>query len=127
MLADHTEHFSLNHDSRALHLHGAGDALMDVNLAADATQHDAGAEATDRSASNRNGELMVRMPAHLSSAFEGISAAPADEALGPIAFRIAASMMSVLRAPENSGLPFTRIVGTPENPPAYAFAARSPT
>src|SRR6266850_8323471 len=127
MLSDHADHFSLNHDSCALRLHGTGHALVDVDLAADATEHDAGAEAADRSASNRNGELMVRMPAHLSSAFEGISAATADEALETTAFRIAASMVSVLCAPENSASPFTRIVGTPVNPLAYAVAARSLT
>src|SRR6202140_6020250 len=99
MLADYTEHFSLNHDSGALHLHGAGDALVDVDLAADATETDAGAEAADRSASNRNGELMVRMPAHLSYAFEGISAATADDALETTDFRLGARMISALRAP----------------------------
>src|SRR5258708_11798310 len=125
MLSDPADHFSLTHDSCALRLHGTGHALVDVDLAADATEHDSGAEAADRSASNRNGELMVRMPAHLSPAFEGTSVATTDDALGPIAFRIAASMISVLRAPENSASPFTRIVGTPVNPLAYAVAARS--
>src|SRR5258708_21362637 len=126
MLSDPADHFSVTPDSSALRPHGTGHALVDVALAADATEHDSGAEAADRSASNRNGELMVRMPAHLSPVFEGTSVATAD-ALGPIAFRIAASMISVLRAPENSASPFTRIVGTPVNPLAYAVAARSLT
>src|SRR6202140_4256754 len=64
MLPQQPQNFSLNDDPRALHLHRAGNALVDVHVPADAPWRDAGAQAADRSAGNRDGKFVVGMPCH---------------------------------------------------------------
>ena len=64
MLPKQAQNFSLNDDPGALHLHRAGNALVDVHVTANATQRDAGGQAADRSAGNRDGKLVVGVPRH---------------------------------------------------------------
>src|ERR1700687_292501 len=123
MLPKQAQNFSLNDDPRALHLHLAGNPLVDVHVTANATQRDAGGQAADRSAGNRDGKLVVGVPRH-RAARSLPSAVTLEGVFGTTAFRMAATMTSVLRAPENSAWPFAKIVGTPERPPAYAAVAR---
>jgi hypothetical protein len=87
MLPKQAQNFSLNDDPRALHLHRAGNALVDVHVTADATWRDAGGQAADRSAGNRDGKLVVGMPCHRAA--RRLPRRNSGRVFGPTAFRMA--------------------------------------